>query len=184
MIWLNNYKSNDNTQINFYQVFIENKQVYNDEKENTIYSFESTERTEQTEQTDAYNFKHNKYENIECDIKIIDHVISYLVLSGEKKNKNFVFTMKTNFIKPTDNELNVPIFNHIYKSTSTKSLPNLIESKYCLSSTLNFKIYNLDTDNSDTKIQFVIETNPLTNIIRKYFITTNLNSLQKYFINK
>ena len=182
MIWLNNYTPNNNIQISFYQIFIESTIVYNDEKGNTIYSFESTNNTNKSNQKFILNL--DNCENIECDIKIIDTIISYSILSDKKINKNFVFTMKTNFIKPSENQYNIPIFFHIYKSASTKTLPNLIESEYTFASTIKFKIYNLDTEQNSAKIQFVIETNPLTNIIRKYFLTTNLNCIQKYFINE
>jgi hypothetical protein len=172
MLWYYNLKSNNDinsiNSINFFQVFIENKLVYGDKDSNLIYSFDDS--------SDLSNLnldlnKNNK-ENIISEIKIIDHLISY-----EINNINYVFISKSNFIKPEENKLNLPVFSHTYKLTSTKRLPNLIESEYNSVLTLHFQIYKLDNEN---KIQFIIETNPITNSIRKYFVTTNLNLIQPF----
>ena len=176
MLWLYNTGLNDNNSLNFYQVFIENNLVYSDKDSNYIYLFNSTSSTDSKLNL---NLKNYKCDIIECEIKIIDNIISYDILSinTDKTNKNYVFMIKSNFIKPDNNQFKLPIFSYIYKSTSTKRLPNLIESNYNCVSTLNFKIYKLDNEN---KIQFVIETNLLTNLTRKYFVTTSLNLIQYY----
>jgi len=183
MLWLYNNKFNDNNTFDFYQVFIENNLVYDDKDENMIYSFNST-NLQNTQLNLNLNIDIDKYnfDNIECEIKIIDNIISYNILSKNtnENNKNYVFISKLNFIKPINNQFEIPIFSYTYKSTSTKKMPNLIESEYILSQTLNFNIYKLDKDN---KIQFIIETNLLTNSIKKYFITTNLD-LINMFIHK
>lgn len=169
MIWLcdNNLKCNDT--IKFYQVFVDNNIVYNDgDDENTIYSFE----TQKSIILNEYEHK-----NIVCDVKIIDDIISYNIISDDNK-KNYVFTNKLQFIKPNNNKFNVPLFNYTYKLISPKKLPNLIASSHDFISTINFDIYELDKNN---KIQFIIEKNISTNLIRKYFITSDLNLIQQYF---
>jgi len=173
MLWYYNLKSksNDNNPINFYQVFIENNLVYSDKDSNSIYSFDSNDLSKL-----SLNLNNYTKETIISEIKIIDNIISYNI-----NNVNYVFTSKTNFVKPNENKLNLPIFSHTYKSTSVKRLPNLIESEYNNVLTLNFQIYKLDNENN---IQFIIETNPITNSSRKYFVTTNLNLIQQFIISK
>lgn len=179
----------DNSKVNldFFQVFIEDIQVYSDEEGNIIYSFDSSSQSEMESKSKSklnlnLDLNQYKFENICCKIKMIDSIISYDILTI---NKNFVFTTKTNFIEPSDNQFALPIFSHTYKQVNTKKLPNLIESKYTNIYTLNFKIYNLDLDldlTDNDKIQYVIETNPETNLMRKYFITTKLSLIQKFFL--
>ena len=179
MIWLlNNNKTNSNEYINFYQIFVESEQVYSDNQHNIIYAFNSNKIHNNT--INKFNFELDKYDNIECKIQIMDHIISYDILTEKKK---YTFTSKTNFIKPTNNKFNVPIFSHSYKSVSNKKLPNLIDSEYTYSSILNFKIYNFETNNNIDKIQYIIETNNITNTIKKYIITNNLNLIEKYYNN-
>lgn len=172
MLWfLNNPKTNPNGAIEFYQIFIDSNEVYADEEANTIYSFNSN------------NFKFNidmtncKSANINCKIKIMDHIISYNI---ENQKNDCVFTIKTNFINPQDNQYGVPIFLHMYKSVSNKRLPNLIETEYTNVYELNFQVYDIEPNNS--QVQFIIETNQLTNEKRKYFIVSDLNLIQKYHI--
>ena len=178
MLWLYNNKLNNNNSFDFYQIFIENNLVYDDKNENLIYSFDSTNSSNSKSNSKLnLNFDKYNFDNVKCEIRTIDNIISYNILSTNinENNNNYVFiTTKTNFIKPSNNQFGIPIFSYTYKSTSTKRLPNLIESKYDFVSTLNFKIYKLDKEN---KIQFIIETNLLTNLTRKYFITTNLEYL-------
>jgi hypothetical protein len=179
MLWfLNNEKTNPNGMIDFYQVFIDSTMIYSDEETNTIYSFDSNNQISSVLNLDISKHKSN---NINCKIKIIDHIISYDIIN-ENENKNYVFTIKTNFICPQDNQYNIPIFAHTYKKVNNKRLPNLIETKYTNIYELNFQVYNIDTNNN--QIQFVIETNPLTNEKRKYFIVPNLNLIQNYIIIK
>lgn len=178
MLWfLNNPKTNPNGIIEFYQVFVDSDKVYTDEEDNAIYSFNSNVLT------DVIGTKFNvdliKYKSttINCKIKIIDHIISYNI---ENQKTDNVFTVKTNFIDPQDNQYCVPIFFHMYKHVSAKRLPNLIETEYTNIYKLNFQVYEIDS-----QIQFIIETNQLTNEKRKYFIVSNLNLIQKYHnINK
>ena len=68
----------------------------------------------------------------------------------------------------------------MYKKVSSKKLPNLIETKYDNVLTLNFKIYDIEINKDKT--QFIIESNPLTNQSRMYFITTNLDKIKNYLI--
>ena len=175
MIWLYNKKLDDNNILNFYQVFVENNIVFNDNNKNLIYSFDSSNF-----ENSKLSFNLNDYESndIECDIKIIEQMISYDILSSSfNNNKNYVFSTKSSFIEPNDNEYNLPIFSYSYKLTNTKKFPNLIESEYDSVLNLNLKIYKLDNENN---VQFIIETNLYNNTIRKYFVLTNLNLLKPF----
>ena len=171
MLWLYNNKLK-NGLCEFYQIFTKYNLVYSDEEQNNIYSFDSVNLDNLKFELSDY-----KYENIKCDIKIISHVISYNILNENLNKKHSVFTFKTNLIEPKNNNFGIPIFNNIYKLTNSKRLPNLIETEYDFSSILDFKIYKLEPNNN---IQFVIETNPITNSTRNYFITTDLNLVQKF----
>lgn len=160
-----------NKQIDFYQIFTNNNLLYTDNSNNYIYSFEVGE------QKNFINLKINlddfKFNIIKCEIKIMDHIISY----KSKINKiDCVFMSKLNFIKPSESEYNIPIFNYIYKKINSNKLPNLIKSEYDLVNLFEFKIYDLN----DVNIQFVIETNLSDNTIKKYFITKNLNLLKNF----
>jgi len=174
MLWfLNNTKTNPNGMIEFYQIFVDSDEVYTDEEANTIYSFNSNNL--------KFNIDTAKYKssNVNCKIRIIDHIISYNIQNNNQKN-NYVFTFKTNFIAPCDNQYEIPVFSHTYKSISEKRFPNLIETEYTNVYEFNFQVYNIETNNSQA--QFIIETNSLTNEKRKYFIVPDLNLIQKYHI--
>jgi len=172
MLWfLNNPKTNPNGMIEFYQIFVDSEIVYTDEEANTIYSFNSNNL--------KFNIDTTKYKstNINCKIKIMDHIISY---NMENQKTDCVFTVKTNFINPQDNQYRIPLFSHTYKQVSEKRLPNLIESEYTNIYNLNFQVYNIEQNNS--QIQFIVETNLITNEKRKYFIVQDLNLIEKYHI--
>lgn len=163
MLWINNIVT-PNTCIDFYQVFIDSNIEYNDNN-NIVYSFESS---------NLPNIKN--LEKIECicktfTIKIMDQLISYTDID----NKTIVFSHKMKFIEPSNNKLNIPIFNFSYKNVNNNRMPNLIDSSYNFISNLTFQIYKF----SD-KVQFIIETNPETNITKKYWITSELNLLNNY----
>lgn len=183
MLWfLNNPKTNPNGMIEFYQIFVDSDEVYTDEEANTIYSFNSNNSNNLTNNINSkFNIDTTKYKssNINCKIKIIDHIISYNIHNNNQKTNN-VFTIKTNFIAPRDNQYGIPIFSHTYKSIGAKRFPNLIEIEYTNVCEFNFQIYNIETNNSQA--QFIIETNSLTNEKRKYFIVQDLNLIQKYHI--
>lgn len=172
MLWfLNNPKTNPNGMIEFYQIFADSDEVYTDEEANTIYSFNSNNL--------KFNIDTTRYKSIDinCKIRIIDNIISYNI---ENQKTDCVFTIKTNFINPQDNQYGVPIFLHMYKSVSNKRLPNLIETEYTNVCELNFQAHNIEPNNS--QVQFIVETNQLTNEKRKYFIVSDLNLIQKYHI--
>ena len=181
MLWfLNNHKINLNDTIEFYQILVDYDKIYFDDEFNAIYSLVSNNQNNQKFKIDLTKYK---LINIDCKIKIMDHIISYNIDNqnkNENQKNNYVFTAKQNFIDPINNQYGVPIFLHIYKQVSEKKLPNLIESKYTNIYELNFQIYNIDSDNF--QVQFIVETNKLTNINRKYFIVPNLNLIQKYYI--
>lgn len=170
MLWFLNDPNNSNNLINFFQVFVSNNIVYSDYESNTIYSFLKTNDYSNSNLT---NLNKCKLSNFKCEIKMIDNIILYQ--ENIMKNKK-AFKFKTNFIAPQNNQFKIPIFSHNYKSVSTKKLPNLIENAYEFISVLEFEIYELES-----QTQFIIETNPSTNSIRKYFITKNLENIKKYF---
>lgn len=175
MLWfLNNPKTNPNGIIEFYQIFVDSDVVYKDEEANTIYSFNSNNL--------KFNIDLDEYKltNINCKIRIIDHIISYNIHNNNNQKNNYVFTFKTNFISPQDNQYEIPVFSHTYKSISAKRFPNLIETEYTNIYKLNLQVYNIEQNNSQA--QFIIETNQLTNEKRKYFIVSDLNLIQKYHI--
>lgn len=166
MLWLYN---KDIMFYDFFQVFVNSNIIYSCDN-NTIYSLETSE-TDKNVKTET--FEENKYDNYSFDIKIIDQLISYTNINNP--NEQIVFTSKMNFIELSNNKLNLPIFNFTYKKVNKNRMPNLIDSNYNFSSTLEFKIYKI----SD-KVQFIVETNPTTKAIKKYFITTDLNLIKKY----
>lgn len=175
MLWfLNNPKTNPNGMIEFYQVFTNNNEVYTDEEDNIIYSLNSNPLSNVI--STKFNIDMTKYKSVKinCKIKIIDNIISYNI---ENQKTDYVFTVKTNFINPQDNQYRIPIFSNAYKSISAKRLPNLIETEYTNTYEFNFQVYDIDS-----QIQFIVETNLLTNEKRKYFIVSNLNLIQKYYI--
>lgn len=169
MLWLYN---KDSTICEFFQVFINSNNVYT-ENNNTIYCLESTQLAEIKNNVKIKNFDKIKFDYYSFDIKIMDQLISYT--NTNDSNKQNVFMSKMNFIEPSNNKLNLPIFNYTYKKVNKNRMPYLIDSNYIFSSTLEFKIYKI----SNT-VQFVVETNPSTKIIKKYFITTDLNFIKNY----
>lgn len=171
MLWLYN---KDCTICDFFQVFVDSNTVFK-ENNNTIYSLESTDKHDLQNNVKINNFDKIKYDNYSFDIRIMDQLISYTY--SNNSNEIIVFTSKMNFIEPSDNKFNLPIFNFTYKKVNNNRMPNLIDSNYNFSSTLEFKIYKI----SD-KVQFIVETNPNTKTIKKYFITTDLNYIKKYIL--
>lgn len=163
MIWI----FNNTNFINFYQVFTNTKIEFNNDL-NSIYSLidDGTEIISQN-----FEIYPKKYE---YTIKIIDQYISYT--DNNNYNQN-VFSFKTNFIDPESNEYKIPIFKNEYKRVNNNLMPNLIKSNYNFYGELKFTIYKIDNN-----IQYVIETDPKTNITRKYFITTDLQLLNNYII--
>lgn len=171
MLWLYNTDPN----ISFYQVFLSNNKVYSDDN-NIIYNFEHYDNLQNEIQIDI----NIKYLDLVFKIKVLDNIISF---NNLETNDLFVFSNKMNFIKPTDNELSIPLFQYSYKKINTKRMPNLIESNYTFVSELHFRIYNINKN-----LQFIIETNPINNYVKKYFVTNNLNEIinfmQKNIKNK
>lgn len=160
MFWL----YNDLTKYNFYQVFTcKNIQLQNNN--NTIYSLESD--------TISSNISKSKYEcsNHSITIRIIDQIISYI----DDSDIDLVFCFKMDFIDTSDesNPYDLPIFHFKYKKINNTCMPNLLSSNYSTYTTLDFQIYKIND-----KVQYIIETNPQTNIIKKYFITEELNLIK------
>ena len=169
MLWLYNKDNKDNIFINFYQVFIDTQIEFKNDS-NTIYSLESTDLNKILPIKNIDKFICSQYT---FTIRIIDQLISYI--DNSNLNEQIVFSSKMNFIAPSNNKYNLLIFNFTYKKVNNNRMPNLIETNYNFYDILEFKIYKI----SD-KIQFIIETNPKTKIIKKYFITTNLDLISDY----
>lgn len=188
MFWLfADSKPEFNQEFNFYQVFVDSDLVYNKDS-NQIYSFISNETSNLNVNKINTDDLTNKIIpiNIEIEIKILDQLISY-----SNSNSNDIFSFKMNVISPFDSntsnkiinlksnyltKLNIPIFNFTYKKVNQNRMPNLLESQYDFIAKLNLQIYNIDTNT-----QLIIETNETTNIIKKYFITKNIESLNIFF---
>jgi hypothetical protein len=177
MLWLYN---KDSTICDFFQVFVDSNIVYN-ENNNSIYSLGSIEISDKipveisnvNNNTKIKNLDKIKYDYYSFDIRIMDQIISYTFT--DNSDQQIVFSSKMNFIEPSNNKLNLPIFNFTYKKVNKNRMPNLINSNYNFSSTLEFKIFKISN-----QVQFIIETNPTTKIIKKYFITTDLDYIKNY----
>ena len=165
MLWL---YTKDHNIINFYQVFVDGKIEFENNK-NTIYSLGSNIPNI----SDIYNIPIDQFKstNYKFTIRIIDQLISF----DDQTNLQTVFSFKMNFKDPSTNKYNLPIFNYTYKKVNNNRMPNLIESNYNFYKTLEFKIYKIND-----QVQFIIETDPETKIIKKYFTSTNLNLLDDY----
>lgn len=161
-----------NDSINFHQIFFDYKLIDLDDEYNKIYFFDSFSESKKNN----INILNHKLKIIDCKIKIIDNLISY---ETNSLDKNYIFSFKTKFINNIENKFELPIFLHVYKYVNSKRFPNILEKDYHEIHSLNFKIYDLE-NSKDIKIQYIIETNILTNFVRKYFITTNLNSIENY----
>jgi len=108
------------------------------------------------------------------DIKILDQLISY---TNNKTNETNVFSFKMNFIEPNKTNNLLPTFHCIYKSVNKNRMPLLINSNYNFTYNLDFEIYKIKNE-----IIYIIESNPITNIRKKYLLVTDLNVLNNYFI--
>ena len=106
------------------------------------------------------------------DIKILDNLIN---LKNINSNKSKTFSQKMNWTSPEENELNLPIFSFNLKEINGSRMPVLLDKLYDLSSQYTFIVYKI---NDHT--QYVIETNQLSKIKKKYFITTDIKSIKKY----
>ena len=165
MFWL--FNNNNDNEFSFYQVFLDYNIVYN-ENNNIIFSLESSK-------TNGINNLNNyKCTEINMEVKQLDNLILYINKSTEK-NETYIFETKMKFSKPSENKYNAPIFNLSYKKANKHKMPNLIDSYYSFNKTLLFKIFQLNNN-----VLFVIETDPVTNIQKKYWIVTELNFLNNY----
>lgn len=190
MLWLlNNQKTNTkakpntktNESIEFYQVFIKNDQVYSNESYDIIYSLVSNISSELENAKCKIDLTKYQSSEINCKIKIIDHLFSFNLLDENllDNNTNYVFATKINYICSKNNHYGVPIFFNTYKPVGSKRLPNLGNHDYTNTYKFNFKIYQIVPDN--IQVQYIVETNLETNETRKYFITPNLNLIQTFF---
>ena len=159
MFWL--YTTN--TFFDFYQVFVDYEIEFHN-LNNTIYCLESNTKKIDIE---------NNYDKNNFLVRIKDHLISYSNDQGQ-----IVFSYKMNMCLD-ENKPNLLIFNYKYKKTISEKMPNLNKKEYDVNNTYEFKIYKINE-----KIQYIIETNTETEIIRKYFLTTELNLVDIYIDKK
>lgn len=178
MLWLFNNQKN----YTFYQIFNDFKLV--NIESNHIYSFDSSENVDLEDSKQKNIIKEflnsndiSQYTNIKISyqIKILDQLIQYYNIQTDK---TIVFSHKTNFINPENNHFNLPIFKSEYKLVNNTRMPNLIELNYNVQTQLDFIIYKINEN-----ILLVIETNPITNLQKKYFITTDLDFCKKFITN-
>lgn len=160
MFWL--YTTD--TLFDFYQVFVDYEIEFHN-LNNTIYCLESNKELD-------INIENN-YDKKKFLVRIKDNLISY---SDDKDQ--IVFSYNMNIECSDENKSNLLIFNYKYKKAMTEKMPNLSKKEYDLNDTYEFKIYKINE-----KIQYIIETNIETEIIRKYFLTTELNLIDIY-VNK
>lgn len=173
MLWLY-----DNlTSFDFYQIF-ENTSVVFNENSNVIYSFDNQNSNSNSNSNENFklNLSNYTYDNKHIYVKGIEQLISFLDI---KTNKEKVFSYKNNFIESSANKLSLPIFNFTYKLVDSHRMPNLIESNYNFSYELTLQIYKI---NQET--QYIIENNLSTGKIKKYLITTNIDSVYDFFNNE
>ncbi len=164
MLWLLNNKKSSN--IEFCQFFIDSELVYNDGL-NEIYSRTNTDTNTNTNMCEKMEKIIENKNIIEYDvqIKILNELIEFV---NSKNGQINVFSFKMNVNK----HLSKLFFNFVYKIQSLQRMPNLIESQYDLFENYHLKVYEIRTD-----IQFVIETNKKNNIITKYWIGSNYETL-------
>ena len=168
MLWLY-----DNlTSFDFYQIF-ENTNVVFNENSNIIYSFDNYHENSISNTNSKLNLSNYTCDNKHIHVKGIEQLISFLDI---KTNKEKVFSHKNNFIESSANKLSLPIFNFTYKLVDPHRMPNLIESNYNFSYELALQIYKI---NQET--QYIIENNLSTGKIKKYWITTNIDSVLNFF---
>jgi len=166
MLWL----YNNLTSFDFYQIF-ENSNVVFNENSNIIYSFDN--KVNESDKNPKFNLSDYPCDNLHMYVKGIEQIISFLDI---KTNKEKVFSYKNNFIESSENKLSLPIFNFTYKLVDSHRMPNLIESNYAFSYELKLSIYKI---NQET--QYIIENNLTTGITKKYWITTNIDSICNFF---
>lgn len=168
MFWLYN---NDST-YSFYQIF-ENSNLVWESNLDTIYCFDNN-LTELNKKIKSPNFQSYPVESVDIIVKSIDQIIEYIRLDN---NKNWVFSYKTNFIKPSDNDLSLPIFNFNYKLVDSHRMPNLIETAYNWIYRLNMSVYTIDSNSL-----YIIENNLITKQIKKYWVVKNLNTTKNFLV--
>jgi hypothetical protein len=149
MFWfINNNNIND---FEFYQIFSNyNKYTCN----STCYDI----NTEIKNNIDLskYNMK-----TINCDIFLKGSIIQYV--NNDNQN-NFTFLFQEEFIKETENQINLPMLSYKYKLTEKYKLPQLSKNNYDFYyEKIQFNIYQVSNDtliveqiyNNKTKIVFV-----------------------------
>jgi hypothetical protein len=148
MFWfINNNNIND---FEFYQIFTN----YNK------YACNSTCYLDTEIKNNIDLSKYNKI-IINCDIFLKGSIIQYV--NNDNQN-NFTFLFQEEFIKETDNQINLPMLYYKYKLTDKYKLPHLSKNNYDFYyEKIQFNIYQVSNDtliieqifNNKTKIVFV-----------------------------
>ena len=159
MFWFLNNNIND---IEFYQIFT-NYNKY--ECNSTCYDLNTQIKN---------NLDLSKYvkTTIICDIILKGSIIQYI-----NNNNNFTFLFNEEFIKETDNQINLPMLYFKYKLTDKYKLPILSKNNYDFYyEKIKFNIYQVSNDT------LVIEQffNDKTKIV---FITKNILEVKKIFFS-
>jgi hypothetical protein len=149
MFWfINNNNIND---FEFYQIFANyNKYACN----STCYDLNEKLKN---------NIDLSKYNKIiiNCDIFLKGSIIQYV--NNDNQN-NFTFLFQEEFIKETENQINLPMLYYKYKQTDKYKLPQLSKNNYDFYyEKIQFNIYQVSNDtliveqiyNNKTKIVFV-----------------------------
>jgi len=157
MFWFIDNNIND---IEFYQIFT-NYNKY--ECNSTCYDLDSKKKN---------NIDLSKYEkkSVNCDIYLKGSIIQYI--NNDNLN-NFTFLFQEEFIKETDNEINLPMLFFKYKLTEKYKLPSLCKNNYDFYyEKIQFNIYQV------SKETLVIEQN-FNNKTKIVFITKNILEVKK-----
>ena len=160
MFW---FLDNNDNDIEFYQIFTNyNKYTCN----STCYDLNTEIKN---------NIDLSKYEkkSINCDIFLKGSIIQYI--NNDNQN-NFTFLFQEDFIKETENQINLPMLYYKYKLTDKYKLPTLCKNNYDFYyEKIQFNIYQV------SKETLIIEQifNNKTKII---FITKNILEVKKLII--
>jgi hypothetical protein len=152
----------NNNDVEFYQIFTNyNKYLCN----STCYELNTEFKN---------NIDLSKYDmkTINCDIFLKGSIIQYI--NNENQN-NFTFLFQEEFIKETDNQINLPILYYKYKITDKYKLPILCKNNYDFYyEKIIFNIYIV------SKETLIIEQT-FNNKTKIVFITKNILEVKKLF---
>jgi hypothetical protein len=161
MFWFLNNNKND--VIEFYQIFTN---YYKYECNSVCYDLNKVVENK------LDLSKYNKV-TIMCDIFLKGSIIQYINIDNQN---NFTFLFQEDFIKETDNQINLPIIHYKYKLTDKYKLPLLNKNNYDFYyEKIKFNIYQV-SDNT-----LIIEQ-IFNNKIKIIFITKNILEVKKLLL--